>query len=167
MKIEPLPIGGQAETFEPAHQVVGKKDQMKIGLIGSPILRWHFAQRISFEEFSDDELSRGSLVVKAPKVERLERQIGYDHMVGISGHLEKRKLPGGFFGNEAPDDNEALGSLPANRFVFELCQPSLRENFLVRKRAEVGTNGFGNLDHNGVGSGDGLDIFGQTVVVEG
>ena len=139
---------------------------MEIGLIGGPILRRNFAQRISFEEFPDDEFACGSLVVKTPEVERLQRQIGYDHMVSISRHLEERHLPGGFFGNEAPDDNEALGTLPANRFVFELSQPGLRKNLLVGKRAEVSPNGFGDLGHNGVGSGDGLDIFGQAVVVE-
>jgi len=140
---------------------------MKIGLIGGPILRRNFAQRISFVELADDELSRGSLVVKAPEVERLQRQIGHDHMVGISGHFEERKLPGGFFGNEAPDDNEALGSLPANRFVFELGQPGLRKNFFVGKRAEVSPNGSGDFGHNGVGTWDGLDIFDHAVVVEG
>jgi hypothetical protein len=76
-------------------------------------------------------------------------------------------LPGGFFGNESTDNDEALGSLPANRFVFELSQPGLRKNLLVGKRAEVSPNGFGNLGHNGVGSWDFLDIFGDAVVVEG
>ena len=87
-------------------------------------------------------------------------------MVRIPGHLEERHLPGRFFGNEAPDDNEALRSLPANRFVFELCHPNLRKNFLVRKRAEVSPDGFGNPGHNGVGTWDRLDIFGEAVVVE-
>ena len=140
---------------------------MKIGLIGGPFLRGNFAQRIPFEELPDDEFPCGPVVVKTPEVERLERKIGDDHMVGISGHLEKRELPRGFFGNEAPDDNEALCSLPAHRFVFELCQPGLRKNFLVGKRAEVSPNGFGNPGDNGVGTGDFLDIFGDAVVVEG
>ena len=97
---------------------------MKIGLIGGPISGRDFAQGIGFEEFPNDEFSRGSLVVETPEIQRLQREIGDDHMVGISSHLEERKLPGRFFGNEAPHDDKALGCFPSPGFVFELGKPN-------------------------------------------
>jgi hypothetical protein len=58
-------------------------------------------------------------------------------MVGIASHLEKGKLPGRLFGNEASHHDKALGRFPSPGFVFELGHPEPREDFLVRKTSKV------------------------------
>lgn len=45
---------------------------MEIGLVGSPLLCWNFAQGVGFEEFSNNEFSCGSLVVETPEIQRLQ-----------------------------------------------------------------------------------------------
>lgn len=140
---------------------------MKIGLIGGPVSGGNFAYGIGFEKFPNDKFSRSSLVVEAPEIERFQREIGNNHMVGVSGHLEKRKLPGRFFGYEAPHDDEALGSIPPPRFVFELGEPKPRRGFLVRKTSKVLLDRLGDPGDNSIEGRDFLEIFGNRMVVEG
>jgi hypothetical protein len=162
-----LPIGRETETFEPVDQVVSEKDQMKIGLIGSPISGGDFAQGIGFEEFSNDEFSRGSLIVKTPEIQGLQREIGDDHMVGIASHLEKRELPGGLVGNKTPHHDEALSGFPSPRFVFELGHPEPGKDLLVMQTSKASLNRFGDSGHNGIERRDSLKILGNCMVVEG
>ena len=161
-----MPIERQAETFEPVDQIVSEKNQVEIGLIGSPIFGGDFAQRIGFEEFSNNEFSRRSLIVETPKVQGLQREVGDDYMVGVASHLEEGKLPGRLFGNETPYHDEALGRFPSPGLVFELGHPESRKDFLVRKTPKVSLNRFGNSGHNGIEGGDFLKIFGNCMVVE-
>lgn len=162
-----LPVGREAETFEPIDQVVGKQNQMEIGLIGSPISGGDFSQGIGFEKFPDDKLPCGSLVVKAPEMEGFQRKVCNDHLVGIPSHLEKRELPGGFLWNETANDDESLGRFPSPGFVFELRGPESRGDFFVMEASKVVLDGFGNPSHNGIEGRNFLKELDNRMVVEG
>ena len=140
---------------------------MEIGLVGSPISGWDFPQSISFEKFSDDEFSCGSLVVESPEVQRFQGKIGYDHMVSISRHLEERELPGRFFGDETSHHDEALSGFPFPGFVFEFGEPKSRRDLFVSKTTQLSLNRFGNLGNDRIGARDLHNILGQGMVVEG
>jgi hypothetical protein len=162
-----LPIVWEAKAFEPVDQVVSKQDKLKVGLIARPIPGGYFAKRISFEQFSDNEFSCRSLIVEAPEIERFQREIGDNYMVGVSSHLEKRKLPGRFFGDEAPHNDKALGSIPPPRFVFEFGEPKPRRGLLVRKASEESLDRLGDPGDNRIECGDSLEVFGNRMIVEG
>ena len=153
--------------MEPVDQVVGKKNQVKIGLIGGPVSGGNFAQGVGFEKFPYDKFSRGSFVVETPEIERFQRKIGKYNMVGVSGHFEKRKLPGRFFGYEAPHDDESLRSIPPPWFVFELGEPNPRGDFFVGKTSEVLLDRLGDPGDNSIESRDFLEVFGNRMIVEG
>lgn len=140
---------------------------MEIGLVGSPIPGWDFPQSISFEKFSDDEFSRGSLVVESPEVQRFQGKIGYDHMVSISRHLEERELPGRFFGDETSHHDEALSGFPFPGFVFEFGEPKSRRDLFVSKTTQLSLNRLGDLGNDRIGARDLHNILGQGMVVEG
>ncbi|MEM3112624.1 MAG: hypothetical protein QXY90_06255, partial [Candidatus Anstonellales archaeon] len=162
-----LPVGREAETFEPIDQVVGKQNQMEIGLIGSPISGGDLSQGIGFEKFPDDKLPCGSLVVESPEMEGFQRKVCNDHLVGISSHLEKRELPGGFLWDETANDDESWGRFPSPGFVFELRDPTPRGDFFVMETSKVVLDGFGNPSHNGIEGRNFLKKFDNRMVVEG
>lgn len=140
---------------------------MEIGLVGTPIPGWDFPQSISFEKFSDDEFSRGSLVVESPEVQRFQGKIGYDHMVSIFRHLEERELPGRFFGDETSHHDEALSGFPFQGFVFEFGEPKSRRDLFVSKTTQLSLNRLGDLGNDRIGARDLHNILGQGMVVEG
>jgi hypothetical protein len=89
LKIEVLIIGKETKTFEPIDQVVSKENQMEIGLIGSLISKRDFPKAADFEKFLNNKFSFGSLVVETPEIEGLKGEVGNNHLVGISSHLEE------------------------------------------------------------------------------
>jgi len=64
---------------------------MEIGLIGSQISGRDFPQGIGIQKLPNNKFSRGSLVVESPEIERLQGEVGNNHLVGISSHLEEGK----------------------------------------------------------------------------
>jgi len=167
LQVERLPIGRQAEALEPIDQVVGQKDQMEVGLVGGPISGGDLAQGVSFQELSNDQLPRGPLVVESPEVQGLQGEVGDDHLIGISGHLKERKLPGWLLGDQTSDHDETLGPFPAPGLVCELRQPDPRRDLLVSKIPEGSLNRAGNPGHDGIARRNCLEVFGQGMIVEG
>ena len=74
---------------------------------------------IPFELF-DQQLDTGTVVVKAPEVERLQRQIGDQDVVVVLAELEERQLVAGLVGLRASYDDEAIRMWPAGRLVAKL-----------------------------------------------
>jgi hypothetical protein len=140
---------------------------MEIGLIGRPISGGNFPQGIGFEKLSNDKFSCGPLVVEMPKIQRLQREICNDHLVGISSHLEKGELPRGFLWKETSYHHKALGCFPSPGFVFELRNPESRRDLLVMKTPKVMLDRLGDPGYDGIESWDFLEILCDSMVVEG
>ena len=140
---------------------------MEIGLVGIPISGGDFAQGVSFQEFSNDQLSRGPLVVESPEVQGLQGEVGDDELIGISGHLEERKLPGRLLGDPTSDDDETLDPFPTPGLVFELGQPDPWRDLLVSKAPEGSSNRSGDPSPDGIARRNVLEVFGQGMIVEG
>jgi putative transposase len=65
----------QTQAFEPVDELVGQQEQMEVGLVGEEVAAGDAAQRVIALELFEDQLHRGPVIVKAPEVERLQRQI--------------------------------------------------------------------------------------------
>lgn len=162
-----MPIGRETETLEPIDQVVGKQDQMEICLIGSQLSGWDFAQGIGFEKFSNNKLPCCSLVVESPEIQRLQRKVCNNHLVGISRHLEEGELPGGFFWKETSYNNESLRCFPSPGLVFEFRDPEPRRDFLVMEPSKEVLDRFGDASDNGIKGWNSLKKFDNRMIVEG
>ena len=115
-----LKVRGQAEPLEPVDQVVGQKEQMEVGLVGEKVPSGDAAQRIVSRELVDQQFDGRAVVVKAPEIERLQWQVGAQHVVVILVELEERQLGGGLLGLRASHHDEPVGMRPASRLVAEL-----------------------------------------------
>src|SRR5712692_10819381 len=71
-------------------------------------------------ELANDQFDTSTLVVEAPEVERLQRQIGDQDLVVIAADLEQSQLFGRLFGLWPAYDHEAIGAAPAGGLVTEL-----------------------------------------------
>ena len=104
-----LKLERQAEPLEPVHQVVGQQEQMKVGLVGEEVAGGNTAQGVIPFELLDQQLDPGTVVVEAPQVERLQRQIGDQDLVVILPEFEEGQLVGGLLGLRPADHHEARG----------------------------------------------------------
>jgi len=140
---------------------------MEIGLIGSPISGRDFPQGIGFQKLPNNKFSRGSLVVESPEIERLQGEVGNNHLVGISSHLEEGELPGRLLWKKTSNYDESLNGFPSPRFVFEFRDPDSRSDLLVTKTPKAVLNGFGDSSHNGIEGLNFLKKLDDRMVVEG
>lgn len=115
-----LKLRRKAEPLEPVHQVVGQQEQMEVGCVGEEVPRGDAAQGIIPFELLDQQLHAGPVVVKAPEVERLQRQVGDQHLVVILAKLEERQLRGRLLRLRSSHDDEAIRMRPAGRLRAEL-----------------------------------------------
>ena len=136
LKIETLPTWRKTETSEPIQKVVGKKHKMEVSLIRSPLSGGDFPQGIGFDQLPNNQFAIGTLIVKAPHVQRPEQKICHEHTIGVTRHLEKRKLPRRFFGNEPTHHNKPFGTLPPLWLIGELAERQLRRYLLVVQVAQ-------------------------------
>ena len=140
---------------------------MEIGLIGSPISGRNFPQAVGFQKFLNNKFSRSSLVVESPEIERLQGEVGNNHLVGISPHLEEGELPGRFLWKKTSNDDESLSGFPSPGFVFEFRAPDSRRDLLVTKPPKVMLDRLGDSSHNGIEGLNFLEKFDDRMVVEG
>ena len=140
---------------------------MEIGLIGSPISGRDFPKAVGFEEFPNDKLSCGSLVVESPEIEGLQGEVGNHHLVGISSHLEEGELPGRVLWKKTSNYDESLSGFPSPGFVFEFRDPDSRRDLFVTKTPKAVLNGFGDPGHNSIKGRDFLEKLDDRMVVEG
>lgn len=61
----------KAEPLKPVDQVVGEKQEMKVGLIGRKMMGWDLSQGVIAFELTDDEFDTGPIIVKAPEIQGL------------------------------------------------------------------------------------------------
>lgn len=115
-----LKLGRQAEPLEPVHQVVGQQEEMEVGLVGHEVASGDAAQGILSFELFDEQLHSGAVVVEAPEVQRVQRQIGDQDLVVISAKLEERELLAGRLGLGPSHDDEAVRMEPPRRLTPEL-----------------------------------------------
>src|SRR4030095_844058 len=115
-----LEVRGQAEPLEPVHEVVGEQEQMEVGLVGEEGTAGETAQgRVPFE-FVDEQFHAGAVVVEAPEVERLEREVRDQNLVVVLPKLEEGQLLGRVLRLGPTDDDETIGLRPAGRLVPKL-----------------------------------------------
>lgn len=123
-----LKLQGQAESLEPVDQVVGQQEQMKVGLVGEEGSGGDAAQGVISFELLDQQLDAGPVVVEAPKIQWLQRQIGDQDLVVIFAEREERQRLGRFFGLGAADHHEAIAMRSASRFGNEIPPPRCSES---------------------------------------
>lgn len=63
---------GQAETFEPVDQIVGKQKQVEISLVGGEVFGGDLRQRIIHFEFFNNQLHGRPRIVKLPDIQRID-----------------------------------------------------------------------------------------------
>jgi len=115
-----LKLRGQTQAFEPGDEVVGQQEQMEVGLVGEEVVGRDAAQRVIALELFDDQLDGGPVVVKAPEVERLQRQVRDQDLIVVRADLEERQLVGRLFGLGPSDDDEPVRLGPPKGLVAEL-----------------------------------------------
>lgn len=111
---------GQAQPLEPVDQVVGQQEQMEIGFVGEEVASGNTAQGVLPFELLDQQLDSGTVVVEAPQVERLQRQICNQNLVVIRPEFEAGQLLGRLLRLGPPDHDEPIGMRPPSRLVAEL-----------------------------------------------
>ncbi len=115
-----LKLGRQAALLEPVHQVVGEQEQMEVRLVGHEVAGGDAAQGVIAFELFDEQFYSGTIVVEAPEVQRLQRQIRDQDLVVILAKLEEGQLLARFFGLGPADDDKAIGPRPPNGLIAEL-----------------------------------------------
>ncbi len=120
LKRRVLKVRGQAEALEPVDEVVGEQEEMKVGLVGEGVPGGNPPQGIVALELADDEFHSSAIVVEAPEVERLQREVRDEDLIVIFAELEQGQLGGRLVGLGPTDHDEAVGMGPAGGLVAEL-----------------------------------------------
>src|SRR6516164_1670321 len=87
-----LHLRRQAQALEPVDEIVGQQEQMEVRLVGEEVSRRDGTKSVVAFELANDELDASSIVVEAPEVQRLQREIGDEHLVVIAAELEQGQL---------------------------------------------------------------------------
>lgn len=90
---------------------------MEIGFVGEEVPSGNAAQGIVAFELFDEPLDSRPVVVEAPEVERLRRQIGDQNLLVILAELEECQVVGGLLGLESPDHDKARGMGPPKGLI--------------------------------------------------
>jgi len=122
---------GQAEPFEPMHQVVSEQQELKEGYIRHPIVGRDFAQGIVVEQFANILLDRGVWSLEPPPSPGMGSEVGHQNVVGKFVVLEKRPLPGfdRVLRNGTTDHSKAVWMLPGVGLITELSHLPPRAQF--------------------------------------
>lgn len=93
---------------------------MEVGFVGQEVMAGDVAECVISLELANDQFDTSTVVVEAPEVERLQRQIGDQDLVVVAAELEQCQLLARLFGLWAANDHEATAAPPAGRLVAEL-----------------------------------------------
>ena len=109
-----LKLRRQAEPLEPVDEVVGEQEQMEVRLVREEVASGDAAQGVVPFELLDEQLDAGAVVVEAPEIERLQRQVGDQDLVVVLAELEEastaRSVPrAGADGSRRSDRGGATG----------------------------------------------------------
>ena len=97
----------QTEALEPVDQIVGEQKQVEVGFVGEEVMAGDVPQGVISLKLANDQFDTSAVIVEAPKVERLQRQIGDQNLVVVAAELEQRQLLSRLLGLEAANDYEA------------------------------------------------------------
>lgn len=114
-----LQRGRQTEPLEPVDEIIGEQQQVKVRLVGEEVACRDSAQRIVAFEAPDNQLDTGAIVAEAPEVERLQSEVGDEHLIMVSPELEERELRRGFLGLGPANDDKTKGMRPSMRLIVE------------------------------------------------
>lgn len=93
---------------------------MEVRLVREEMTGGDAAQGVIPFELLDEQFHPGAIVVEAPEVQRLQRQIRDQYLVVILAQFEERQLLAWFFGLGSANDDEAVRMGPPNGLVAEL-----------------------------------------------
>jgi len=113
----------QAQSPKPIHQIVSEEQQVKVGLVGKEMAAGDFPQGVVALELPDAEFDPCPVVVEAPQVEGLQREVGDQDLVVVLAELEERQLVGRLFGLGPSDYAEAIGMRPPGGLVVSFSLP--------------------------------------------
>ena len=71
---------------------------MEVGFVGQEVMAGDTAECVISLELANDQFDAGAVVVEAPEVECLQRQIGDQDLVVVAAELEQCQLLGRLFG---------------------------------------------------------------------
>ena len=139
---------------------------MEVGLVGEEVPGRDAAQGIVPLELFDEQLDPGALVVEAPEVEGLQREIRDEDLVMVLAQLEECQLGGRLFGLEATDHDEPIGMRPASRLVAELGHLDPSTGTHIPQARQFGFDGAGQAGDDHKASLVRLQPLDQLVVVK-
>ena len=70
-----------AQALEPIGQIVSQQHQVEVGFVGQEVMAGDTAECVISLELGNDQFDASTVVVEAPEVERLQRQIGDQDLV--------------------------------------------------------------------------------------
>ena len=88
--------------------------------VGCKMLCRDFSQRVIPFEFFDDKFDGRPAIVKSPDMERNQFHIGYNNLIAVFAHGEKRKLFRRVFWDETPDHHKTIFLFPFCGLIHEL-----------------------------------------------
>ena len=77
----------QTEALEPVDQIVGEQKQVEVGFVGEEVMAGDVPQGVISLKLANDQFDTSAVIVDAPKVERLQRQIGDQNLVVEAAEL--------------------------------------------------------------------------------
>src|SRR5712692_6555080 len=108
LKRRGLELWRQAQAFEPVDEVVGEQEEMEVKLVGEEVAGWDAAQGVVSLELPNEQFNACPIVVEAPEVERLQRQVRDEHLVAIAAELEEGQLRRRLVGIRPADHHETI-----------------------------------------------------------
>src|SRR5215469_25685 len=162
-----LQVRWDAETFEPVQQVVSPQYNLEERLVGLEVVGGNLPQRIGILQFSDDQFRPSAPIVKAPKVEGLQSEVGDQSLVAVAAPLEQGQLCRRFFRHGATDDHEASQPWPPLRTILEFPRPHSRRDPAVAQSRQATFQWPSEPSHDRIESQFALDKFHNFVVEKG
>src|SRR5229473_2740285 len=117
-------------------------------------------------ELANDQFDTSTVVVEAPEVERLQRQIGDQDLVVVAAELEQCQLLARLFGLWAANDHEATAAPPAGRLVAELGDLDAAARTGVAQVGEPALDGPGQARDDDKAGLPSFEPFDQAVIVK-
>ena len=115
-----LPVFGQTQTFEPDHEIVGEKRQLRIEGIGRKTSRRSTPEwKIVFQN-AEDPLKARPVFVKSEHAVRSEIQVGDDDRVGVFLQGEQSQFFIGITFHFSSQGDKAIGLFPALGLIRKL-----------------------------------------------
>ena len=112
-------LGGKTQPLEPVDDVVGEQEEVEVGFVGEEVSGRDAAQGVVAFELADQEFDSRAVVVQAPQLQRLQRQVGDEDLIVVAAHLEQGQLRARLLGLRPADDDEAIRPRSAHGTVVE------------------------------------------------